>query len=249
MTELWQQAREIGECWGLVTPEHALSESEIAAAETRLGFRLPSILREWYLWSGNMKTFSGSGDWLLPPSQLQVLFDHLIFSSERDGTHAYGVALTELEKPDPLLMITNDFYIWYDPDDPEDCPDDGLEDCWYPPSEGTLSAFFRDKLLEGALEQCPFGGCVILSEEARVQVCQAYSAVEPAVTWPLNFGKEIYQGKGIFIASMESAFVERTGSSPERVAVSALSEEALKQFCDVAGITEVPSWLAWGAKE
>jgi hypothetical protein len=249
MTELWKQAREIGERWGLVTPEQALAENEIEAAETRLGFRLPTILREWYLWSGNREHFPGSEDWLLPPSRLQVLFDHLIFGCERDGTHVFGFALAECEEPDPVLTVTNDFYLWDDSDDPEELPDEELTNCWYAPSEGTLSAFFRDRLLEGALEKCPFGGSVTLSEETRARICQAYPAIEPAVTWPLNFGTEIYQGEGIFIAFMESAFAGRNKSSPERVAVSALSEAALTRFCNVAGISEVPPWPTRGAEE
>ena len=51
----------IAEWFRPLEPGDGCTEDEIIAAETRLGFRLPTPLREWYLMAGTMPgDYSGS---------------------------------------------------------------------------------------------------------------------------------------------------------------------------------------------
>jgi hypothetical protein len=215
----WEMARSIGEHWGLVTHEHALPESEIEAAEKRLGFRLPAILREWYLWAGKHAHFCGrdDGDYCWPLEELWVLYDHLLFGTERDGVVAFGIAQADFEQPDPIIKTTGDF-------DPEDDPQNEWGE-----TDTTLSGFFRDQLLQGALEQHAHNKPVILAADALGRLRSAYSPIHPAVTWPIWWEQDIYLGEEILLAFQD----------PGKVWVATLSQAARQRFCELAEIKEL----------
>src|SRR5262245_7004150 len=69
--ERWRLAEEFIDVWhGGLRPGDGYSEEELAAAELRLGCRLPMALREWYALAGKRDDVWSRGDRLLPLHQL-----------------------------------------------------------------------------------------------------------------------------------------------------------------------------------
>ncbi|MFE2853666.1 SMI1/KNR4 family protein [Streptomyces lavendulae] len=97
----WAGALETGDGW---------AETDLAAAEERLGLRLPAALREAYLLFGRRGDLTSNHDVLLSPSELYVddAKEALVFRHENQGTASWGILLDSLQDDDPAVFIRPD---------------------------------------------------------------------------------------------------------------------------------------------
>ncbi|MFJ9061977.1 SMI1/KNR4 family protein [Streptomyces sp. NPDC102409] len=97
----WSQALGDDDGWG---------EADLAAAEERLGVRLPLALREAYLLFGRRRDLTSNHDVLLSPSELYVdeARDALVFRHENQGAASWGILLDTLVDEDPAVFIRAD---------------------------------------------------------------------------------------------------------------------------------------------
>lgn len=84
------------------------SEQDVAAAERRLGLRLPSALREAYLLFGRRTDLTSNHDTLLAPDELHVTDGALVYRVENQGCAFWGVALDQLGRDDPGTVMRSD---------------------------------------------------------------------------------------------------------------------------------------------
>lgn len=80
------------------------SETEIEAAEDRLGHRLPAALREWYMLAGRRGDVWSVQDTLQTPERISIRRDALIFRTENQSCELWGVRETDLESDDPPVI-------------------------------------------------------------------------------------------------------------------------------------------------
>lgn len=86
-------------------PGDGYDEAEIEAAEARLGFRLPSKLRNFYLAWGRRRDLTEQGYLLLEPERL-VIRDHTLLLCLGDQSiYAWGIAGKALWEADPPIMV------------------------------------------------------------------------------------------------------------------------------------------------
>ncbi|MFC9861167.1 MULTISPECIES: SMI1/KNR4 family protein [unclassified Streptomyces] len=85
-------------------------ETDLVAAEERLGVQLPSALREAYLLFGRRRDLTSNHDLLLGPSELYVdeAGEALVFRHENQGAASWGIRLGELMDEDPAVFIRAD---------------------------------------------------------------------------------------------------------------------------------------------
>jgi hypothetical protein len=85
-------------------------EKDLIAAEERLGVALPAVLREAYRLFGRRRDLTSNQDVLLSPRELHVddRKEALVFRVENQGAASWGVLLTDLEHPDPPVLIRAD---------------------------------------------------------------------------------------------------------------------------------------------
>ncbi|WP_308294009.1 SMI1/KNR4 family protein [Streptomyces sp. UNOC14_S4] len=86
------------------------TEAELAAAEKRLGVRLPAALREAYLLFGRRQDLTSNHDVLLGPAELYVddVKEALVFRHENQGAASWGILLDSLQDDDPAVFIRPD---------------------------------------------------------------------------------------------------------------------------------------------
>ncbi|NWF30706.1 SMI1/KNR4 family protein [Streptomyces sp. PKU-EA00015] len=86
------------------------SEAELAAAEERLGLRLPAALREAYALLGRRTDLTGNHDTLRSPAELYVdeAGEALVFRDENQGAARWGILLTDLAQEDPPVRMRPD---------------------------------------------------------------------------------------------------------------------------------------------
>jgi hypothetical protein len=82
-------------------PEDRLPEAEIRAAEERLGVRLPHALRLYYQRAGRFAAINEAFNRLLPPAELRIEVERLVFYEEQQGAFAWGIRLDDGELEDP----------------------------------------------------------------------------------------------------------------------------------------------------
>lgn len=87
------------------TPEDGVSVKEIEMAEKSFGFRLPKILREFYLLAGNRKAINASHNRLLSVEYLEIEDNKLIFYQENQAAFCWAVDLSDIEKDDPPVWV------------------------------------------------------------------------------------------------------------------------------------------------
>ncbi|MFD9125982.1 SMI1/KNR4 family protein [Kitasatospora sp. NPDC059571] len=85
-------------------------EAELAAAEERLGLRLPAALREAYALFGRRPDLTSNHDALHGPADLHLddRGEVLVFRHENQGACAWGIPLAELHRPDPAVLVRAD---------------------------------------------------------------------------------------------------------------------------------------------
>ncbi|MFJ1800989.1 SMI1/KNR4 family protein [Streptomyces sp. NPDC088180] len=86
------------------------SGADLAAAEERLGVRLPAALREAYLLFGRRRDLTSSYDVLLGPAELYVdeAGQALVFRHENQGAASWGILLDGLQDDDPAVFSRTD---------------------------------------------------------------------------------------------------------------------------------------------
>ncbi|WP_431677160.1 SMI1/KNR4 family protein [Kitasatospora sp. KL5] len=104
----WWFVQDFAEHW--VAPlgeDDGWAEADLAAAEERLGVRLPAALREAYGLFGRRPDLTANHDVLLGPADLRIDEDGkvLVFRAENQGAAAWGVLLDDLHRPDPAVLI------------------------------------------------------------------------------------------------------------------------------------------------
>ncbi len=86
-------------------PDTSLSEAVIAAAEGRLGPRLPPALREYYLALGGFDLLNTAFQKLATPDELEVVDGRLVFLYENQSVVVWGLRPEDLATPDPEVFI------------------------------------------------------------------------------------------------------------------------------------------------
>ena len=76
-------------------------ETEVAAAESRLGLRLPELLREYYLRTGRHGGINGGHQYLLPPDEILRRGDKILFYFEEQSLLRWAVDMHETTLEDP----------------------------------------------------------------------------------------------------------------------------------------------------
>lgn len=82
-------------------PEDGVPEEEIAAAEERLGIRLPAALREFYLIAGQFDQFNLAHNRLYTPEEWEVRDGKLIFMEENQVVVVWAVEGNSALEDDP----------------------------------------------------------------------------------------------------------------------------------------------------
>ncbi|MFD0019812.1 SMI1/KNR4 family protein [Streptomyces sp. NPDC058382] len=107
----WEFVRGFAENWSAALSDgDGWAEADLAAAEERLGIRLPLALREAYLLFGRRQDITSNHDVLLGPSQLHVdeAEEALVFRHENQGAASWGILLDELSAEDPAVFVRAD---------------------------------------------------------------------------------------------------------------------------------------------
>ncbi|MYV99093.1 SMI1/KNR4 family protein [Streptomyces sp. SID3343] len=107
----WSFIRDFAAHWaGALEPGDGWAEADLAAAEERLGLRLPLALREAYLLLGRREELTSNHDVLLNPAELYVdaTKEALVFRHENQGAASWGILLDELGDEDPAVFIRAD---------------------------------------------------------------------------------------------------------------------------------------------
>lgn len=93
----------------------ATPEKQIAAAEKRLGLRVPKALRDYYRVAGRAAKLHSAHDRMLPPAQWSVEARRLIFMEENQAVVLYGTTVGREADDDPAaFMCANDEPVrWY----------------------------------------------------------------------------------------------------------------------------------------
>lgn len=82
-----------------------LPESEITAAEQRLGIRFPAMLREYLLTLGGSEAANQSFNRLLPLEKMDFDGDYLVLMEENQGVFLCGIARADLVQDNPSVHI------------------------------------------------------------------------------------------------------------------------------------------------
>lgn len=82
-----------------------LPESEITAAEQRLGIRFPAVLREYLLTLGGNEAANQSFNRLLSLEKIDFDGDYLVLMEENQGVFLCGIARADLAQDNPPVHI------------------------------------------------------------------------------------------------------------------------------------------------
>ncbi|GAA2413208.1 hypothetical protein GCM10010191_23640 [Actinomadura vinacea] len=107
----WEFVREFAEYWSRpLVDGDGYSDSELDAAEERLGFALPVAFRRAYQLFGRRDDLTSNHDRLRPPGELEVdeRGEALVFRDENQGAATWGVLLEDLAAEDPPVYMKPD---------------------------------------------------------------------------------------------------------------------------------------------
>jgi len=95
--------------FGTAFPNESLgiASESIVATESRLGLVLPEPLKDFYRVAGASRVLANADYRFLPPDELRVDGDHLIFCEERESlAEVFGIELSDLvRRPNPAVQI------------------------------------------------------------------------------------------------------------------------------------------------
>ena len=83
----------------------SFTDTQLDAAERRLGLRLPPAVREWYLQFGSHRRVWCAQDNLLTPEEFYLENDRLVFLVESQGVVRWGIAADKLAADDPPVLL------------------------------------------------------------------------------------------------------------------------------------------------
>jgi hypothetical protein len=98
-----------------LTPRDGRAESRIAAAEARLGIRVPKSLRDYYLVAGRERRFNQVHNRLLAPDGWRVERGRLVFMEENQAVVSWGVEAIPRPAGDPPVFqgVEDETIRWY----------------------------------------------------------------------------------------------------------------------------------------
>jgi hypothetical protein len=98
-----------------LTERTAVSAEAVAAAQKRLGVRIPAALRDYYLVAGHEHRFNTCCNRLLPPPKWTVSKQRLLFMEENQWAGWWGVSTRNPDSDDPPVSqgIKYEPIIWY----------------------------------------------------------------------------------------------------------------------------------------
>lgn len=116
--ETWDFIRDFTSHW--VTPLEqgdGYSESDLSAAEERLGISLPAAFKEAYTLFGRRSDLTRNQEYLLEPTALCLDHGALIFRHENQGAAIWGIKTADLQHPDPpvyrcFCIVNNTYEDW-----------------------------------------------------------------------------------------------------------------------------------------
>ena len=82
-----------------LAPGDGVAEAEIAAAEARLGLKLPTVLREFYALVGRRKDINAVHNRLISLEESEVDQDRLVFYEENQAVVLWGVSIATQTTP------------------------------------------------------------------------------------------------------------------------------------------------------
>jgi hypothetical protein len=107
-------AARVAELYRPLAPGDGYEESEVAAAEARLGFRLPPALRKLYLRAGRRDDIHRAKNHLIAPEELSVEQGALVVYEENQNLVLWGVRVSDLGRDDPpVVRAYNDLSLAY----------------------------------------------------------------------------------------------------------------------------------------
>jgi hypothetical protein len=89
-----------------VVVSDGIPETNIIETEKRLGFRLPKILRNFYLLVGKYEDINCSYDRLISLDKLEIINDTLLFFEENQGVVFWGIPIDRIREEDPAVFYT-----------------------------------------------------------------------------------------------------------------------------------------------
>lgn len=99
----------IQQLYSLTNKPHGYDESAIAAAEQRLGIRLPAVLRDYYQTLGRHEALNSAFNRLLPPEKLYMSDSGmLVFYTENQDVVIWGIDHEDFHLPDPAVYGSYD---------------------------------------------------------------------------------------------------------------------------------------------
>jgi hypothetical protein len=105
MAEFWPYYQElVAQLYQPLSSGDGFSDDEVTSAEQRLGFRLPGLLREFYLLAGKRTDLNHAQDQLVHPNDLQIEDEKLVFYVENQAVCIWGVRATDLDVSDPPVV-------------------------------------------------------------------------------------------------------------------------------------------------
>jgi len=97
-----------------LTADDGIPEASIAAAEERLGSRIPDTLRAFYRVAGNADDFLNSYDHFEPPDVWELHDGKLYFLAENQAVVLYAADLDSGSADPPIVMTSNrEPYTWH----------------------------------------------------------------------------------------------------------------------------------------
>lgn len=104
----------VAEWYAPLQTGHGYSKEELDAAERRLGFALPTALREWYSLIGKREDIVARQNFLVSPDDLEISEENglLIFHSENQQVVEWGIQPSDLSMADPPVWL--DDTGWHD---------------------------------------------------------------------------------------------------------------------------------------
>jgi len=167
----WNEYRHlVAQYYGALTEADGIPELDVLAAEQRLGFQLPQLLRDLYLVAGRREDIHQSHDCLFSPEALEVVDDAILFYTENQNVIHWGILISEMEQEDPTV-----FYA------------ENMDPLVWKPFQMLLSQFLRIMLLwQGIMGGMAYSG---------VGMAQTRCIIANAVAWHEISGGETFGGK------------------------------------------------------
>lgn len=174
------------------TPDDGVSLEEIELAEKSYGFRLPKILREYYLLAGNYETINDSHNRLLSVDCMEIEDNKLLFYEAHQSVCYWAIDLSDIKKDDPPVWVGLSIV-----------GQKNLE--WYPDT-GRLSEFLLIMLCwQSVMGGLAFTGITIQVNESVVQkVISHFSLLEVSEAGENYSGFQVFLDKGKVICLAKS---------------------------------------------